>query len=88
MHKGQITNMGTYEELKNDSRFKRIIKHMTKTSDEKNDENMAKNDNSLESNKNKLAKNYLSENGHKTVEHEEDEEFELSYQTYLNYVKY
>ena len=88
MHKGHITNMGTYDELKDDTRFKRIIRHMTKTSNEEDDKNNSENTKSPKSNKNKLAKNYLSENGHKTVDHEEDEEFELSYQTYLNYVKY
>ena len=88
MHKGQIANMGTYEELKSEPRFQKIIKHITKTDDENKDENKSESSESSDSNEDKPVKNYLSKEGHKTVEHEEDEEFELSYQTYLKYASY
>ena len=88
MNKGEIASMGTYEELKNDARFQKIIKHNTNVSNENKDESKLEKDESSDSNKDKPVKNYLSKEGHKTVDHEEDEEFELSYQTYLNYAFY
>ena len=88
MDKGEMASMGTYEELKNDAMFQDIIKHVAKAEDENKDESKSEKGDSSDSNEDQGVKNYMSKKGHKTVEHEEDEEFELSYQTYWDYISY
>ena len=88
MSKGEIASMGTYEELKNDARFQKIIKHNTNVSNENKDESKLEKDESSDSNEDKDVKHYLSKEGHKTVDHEEDEEFEVTYSTYWSYISY
>ena len=88
MNKGEMASMGTYEELKNDAMFQDIIKHVAKAEDENKDESKSEKGDSSDSNEDEGVKNYMSKKGHKTVEHEEDEEFELSYQTYCDYISY
>ena len=85
MNKGEIASMGTYEELKNDARFQKIIKHNTNVSNENKDESKLEKDESSDSNEDTDTKNYLSKEGHKTIEQKEDE---VSLRTYWNYASY
>ena len=87
MDKGKIQNQGTYEELKDDEKFKQIIKHITRA-EKKDAEEDAKTEESSEEDDNKETKNYLSKEGHKITDREEDEDYTVNWKTYLSYASF
>ena len=87
MDKGRVQNQGTYDELKEDEKFKQIIKHITKTKNDNNDEEEEKEESSEEDD-NKETKNYMSTEGLKITEREEDEDYTVNWKTYVSYASF
>ena len=87
MDKGRIHNQGTYEELKDDEKFKQIIKHITRA-EKKDEEEDTKTQESSEEDESKETKNYMSTEGHKITDREEDEKFTVTWKTYVSYASF
>ena len=86
MDKGRVENQGTYEELKDDEKFKQIIKHITKTKNDGDEEE--EKDESSEEDESKETKNYMSIEGLKVTEREEDEDYTVTWKTYVSYASF
>ena len=86
MDKGRVENQGTYEELKDDEKFQQIIKHITKTKNDGDDEEEEKDESSED--ENKETKNYMSTEGLKVTEREEDEDYTVTWKTYVSYASF